>query len=67
MRKGITVEVSSVNLARLDAVMADTNSPQNHVWRAQVILLTADGHRTVEIMRPTGKAKPPYGAGSSGS
>jgi hypothetical protein len=30
MRTGITVEVS----ARLEAIVADRNSPQKHVWRA---------------------------------
>jgi Winged helix-turn helix len=33
------------------------NSPQKHVWRAKIVLLTADGHGTAEIMRRTGKAK----------
>ena len=38
--------------------MADRNSPQKHVWRAQIVLLSADRVGTVEIMRRTGKAKP---------
>jgi transposase len=33
------------------------NSPQKHVWRAKIVLLTADGRGTAEIMRATGKAK----------
>ena len=37
--------------------MADRNSPQKHVWRAQIVLLTADGCGTTEIMRRTGKSK----------
>jgi transposase len=57
MREGITVEVSSADRARLEAVVVDRNSPQKHVWRARIVLLTADGHGTVEIMRRTGKAK----------
>jgi DNA invertase Pin-like site-specific DNA recombinase len=38
-------------------VVTDRNSPQKHVWRAQIVLLTAAGHGAAEIMRRTGKAK----------
>ena len=31
--------------------------PQKHAWRAEIVLLTADGLGTVEIMRRTGKSK----------
>ena len=58
MRKGITVEVSAADRARLEAVVADRNSPQKHVWRAGIILATAEGFGTAEIMRRTGKSKP---------
>ncbi|MET4702197.1 transposase [Constrictibacter sp. MBR-5] len=58
MREGITVEVSAADRARLEAVVADRNSPQKHVWRAGIILATADGAGTNEIMRRTGKSKP---------
>ena len=34
------------------------NAPQKHVWRAKIILATADGCGTSEIMRRSGKAKP---------
>jgi transposase len=44
--------------ARLEAVVADRNSPQKHVWRARIVLATADGHGTVEVMRRAGKSKP---------
>ena len=37
--------------------MANRNSPQKHVWRAKIVLLTADAHGTADIMRATGKAK----------
>ncbi len=39
------------------AIAADRNSPQKHVWRAQIGLLSAQGIGTTEIMRATGKAK----------
>jgi transposase len=54
MRKGIIVEVDAADRARLEAVVADRNSPQKHVWRARIVLLTADGFGTAEIMRRGG-------------
>ena len=45
MRKDITIEASSADRARLGSVVADRNSPQKHVWRAGIILVTADGCR----------------------
>lgn len=57
MRTGITVDVTAADRVRLDAVIADRNSPQKHVWRARIVLLSANGHGTAEIMRLTGKAK----------
>src|SRR5215467_1909905 len=58
MREGISVEVSAADRERLAAVVADRNSPQKHVWRARIILATADGCGTEEIMRRTGVSKP---------
>jgi transposase len=58
MREGISVEVSAADRARLEAVVADRNSPQKHVWRARIVLDTADGLGTGEIVRRTGKSKP---------
>src|SRR3954464_15476741 len=58
MREGITVEVSAADRARLEVVVADRNSRQKHVWRANIILATAEGCGTVEITRRTGKSKP---------
>ena len=50
--------MSTADRARLEAVVADRNSPQKHVWRAGIILATADGLGTGDIMRRTGKSKP---------
>ena len=36
---------------------SDRNAPQKHVWRAEIVLLTADGVGTNEIMRRTAKSK----------
>lgn len=58
MRTGISFKVSSADRRRLEAVVRDRNAPQKHVWRAEIVLLTADGFGTMEIMRRTGKSKP---------
>ena len=58
MRKGIEIEVTAVDRARLELIVADRNSPQKHVWRAQIILATADGCGTAAVMRRAGVAKP---------
>jgi hypothetical protein len=57
MRTGIVVEVTAADRARLEAVVTDRNGPQKHVWRARIVLRTADGSGTAEIKRRTGKAK----------
>ena len=57
MRKGITVEVTAADRARLQSIIRDRNSPQKHVWRAQIIVLTADGAGTTAITRTVGKGK----------
>jgi transposase len=51
------VQLSVADRRELEAVVANRNSPQKHVWRAKIVLLTADGRGTAEIMRATGKAK----------
>jgi protein gp37 len=43
---------------RLEAVLADRNSPQKHVWRARISLTTAEGCGTTEVMRRAGVSKP---------
>jgi transposase len=58
MRKGIQVDVSAADRARLEAIVADRNSPQKHVWRARIILATADGCGTAAVMRRAGVSKP---------
>jgi transposase len=58
MREGISIEVGAADREQLAAVAADRNSPQKHVWRARIILATAEGCGTAEIMRRTGVSKP---------
>src|SRR5215212_8386792 len=59
MRPGIslTVTVTAADRCRLAVIAGDRNSPQKHVWRAEIVLLTADGIGTVEVMRRTGTSK----------
>jgi transposase len=57
MRTGICLSVTSADLDRLRAVINDRNAPQKHVWRAQIVLLSAEGLGTNAIMRETGKSK----------
>src|SRR5882672_5889711 len=57
MREGISIRVTPPDRRRLKAVIDDRNAPQKHVWRAEIVLLTAEGLGTNEIMRRTGKSK----------
>jgi transposase len=57
-RDDICIYVSPANRARLEAIIADRNSKAKAVWRARIVLATADDHGTNAIMRLTGKSKP---------
>src|SRR5712691_9707207 len=57
MRKGISITVTSADRMRLQSIIRDRNSPQKHVWRARIIVLTADGEGTTGVMRAVGKGK----------
>jgi hypothetical protein len=57
MRTGIDVHITPADRERLLAILADRNSPQKHVWRARIVLMTGDGHGTAEIMREACVAK----------
>jgi transposase len=57
MHERTQFKLTTADRAELEAVVANRNSPQKHVWRAKIVLLTAEGHGTSEIKRRTGKAK----------
>ncbi len=57
MRTGISITLKPADRRRLNALARDRNSPHKHVWRAEIVLLSADGIGTNEIMRRTGKSK----------
>jgi len=56
--KGVEVRLGPGDRERLGAVIGSGNSPQKHVWRARIVLLSADGVGTMAIQRQTGKGKP---------
>src|ERR671919_1097764 len=58
MRGNLGLFVGAADRARLAAIVADRSSPQKHVWRAKVVLLSAERVGTAEIMRQTGLSKP---------
>jgi transposase len=57
MRTGISLELTPANRLHLEGIIRNRNAPQKHVWRAAIVLHSADGLGTVEIMRRTGKSK----------
>jgi hypothetical protein len=57
MRTGISITLSACDRLELEALVRDRNAAQKHVWRAAIVLLSAEGVGTVEIMRQTGTSK----------
>jgi transposase len=57
MRKGISITVTPADRVRLQSIIRDRNSPQKHVWRARIIVLSADSNGTIAIARAVGKGK----------
>src|SRR5271155_878822 len=57
MRTGISITLRPSDRRRLAALARDRNAPHRHVWRAEIVLLSANGVGTHEIMRRTGKSK----------
>ena len=57
-RNDICLYLSPADRAELQSLVADRNTPRKLVWRAQIVLATADGHGTGEIMRRAATSKP---------
>jgi hypothetical protein len=57
MRTGVTVHLNPRDRKRLQAIVDDCNSPQKHVWRARIVLATAEGLGTAAIMRTASVSK----------
>jgi transposase len=56
-RQDICLYVSGSSRAILQALIDDRNSSAKVIWRARIVLATADGHGTNAIMRLTNKSK----------
>jgi len=57
-RNDICLYLSPDDRAELQSLVADRNTPRKLVWRKQIVLATADGHGTGEIMRRAAMSKP---------
>lgn len=57
MRTGISITLKPADRRRLETLVGDRNTRHKHVWRAEIVLLSAAGVGTNEIIRQTGKAK----------
>jgi len=58
MREDICIYASPADRVWLERLVGDRNTPSKVVWRAHIVLATADGLGTMAIMRRTGKSKP---------
>ena len=59
MRTGISITLTPSDRQRLEAVASNRNTAQKHVWRAVIVLLSADGIGTTEIMCRIAALLPP--------
>jgi len=57
-RNDICLFLAPADRVRLQALAADRNTPRKLVWRAEIVLATADGCGANEIMRRAGPSKP---------
>jgi transposase len=57
IRSPTAIELSTKDRAALEEVVANGNTRQKIAKRARIVLMTADGHGTVAVMRAVGVAK----------
>ena len=57
-RSGICLCLGPADRAEFQALITNRNTPRKLVWRAEIVLATADGHGTFEIMRRANTSKP---------
>jgi hypothetical protein len=57
MRTGISITLKPADRRRLKVLAGNRNTPHKYVWRAEIVLLRADGVGTNEVKRRTGKSK----------
>ena len=58
MRDGVAVRLQPGDRERLEGMVGDRKSSQHHVWRARIVVMTADGAGTMAIRAATGKGRP---------
>jgi transposase len=58
MRSRVAIRLEPEDRERLETLVTGRNTPQKQVYRARIVLLTADDVGTMEIMHRTGKSKP---------
>jgi hypothetical protein len=66
MRSGISITLTAPDRVRLEALVADRNTPQKHVWRARVMLLSVKGCVADGLM-PRARRARPRGCGATWS
>jgi transposase len=57
-RADVCLYLNPSDRAKLEAIMANRSSPSKWVWRADIVLATAEGLGTNAIMQRTGMSKP---------
>lgn len=57
-RSDICLYLGPADRTELQALLSNRNTPRKLAWRAEIVLATADGQGTVEIMRRSGMSKP---------
>jgi hypothetical protein len=57
-RSDICLYLGPTDRAELQALLTNRNTALKLAWRAGIVLATAGGEGTVEIMRRTGMSKP---------
>ena len=58
MGKKVRIQLAPADRDRLEALIANGNTPQKHVRRAGIVLLAGNGVGTDEIQRRLGVSKP---------
>ncbi len=57
-RDDICLYLGPADRSELQALITNRNTPRKLVWRAEIVLATADGHGTFEVMRRARTSKP---------
>ncbi|CDL00664.1 putative transposase [Magnetospirillum gryphiswaldense MSR-1 v2] len=58
MEQTVSIIVSPEDQVRLAEVIGDLNSPQKHVQRARIVLLSVERRPVIEVARNIGISRP---------